>query len=59
MSGTEENHDSKLGALAEIPNGLFQTQVRSVNSRANLLGMTTAKHDSSTNVGVTLRPTSK
>jgi hypothetical protein len=56
-SGAEEN-DSKIGSLAETRNGLFRTQVRSVNPRANLLGMTTAKHDS-TNVGVTLRPTSK
>lgn len=58
MSGTEENHDSKIGALAEIRNGLFRTQVRRANPSANLLGMTTAKHDS-INVGVTQGPTSK
>lgn len=49
MSGTEENHDSKIGALAEIRNGL-----RRVNHGANLLGMTTTKRDS-TNVGVKMK----
>jgi hypothetical protein len=52
-----ELRKTMIGALAEIRKVLFRAQVRSVKPRANLLGMTTTKHDNN-NVGVTQRPTS-